>query len=241
MSFQVQDETGEGGTIALDKAILLYGDGSKAVATIHDVRRDKGKATIMPGRGISLANLQDLVIALTTEKKSSYLPDNVLACSFTKLVWWTPSCVRPIWFKTNDRKFTRSMNGAKVTHPAMLFCVSPDGVQAWALSEDKRPKPDTQLYRAPYYNVWETGKMCTGNAAVPKLLMPSTIPKFEAAFFNSAFTHTNIAGNKLTRHPGGHNGFWTALRGRGKHPRRKRISPKWLFPIGITLQKVIDA
>ena len=237
---KVIDDTGEGGQVTLDKAILLYGDGNKSVATIHEVSRTGKGAVILPGRGISLANLQDLVISLTTDKKSQFLPDNVLACSFTRLVWWKPSCVRPIWFDTGDRKFTKRMSGAKVTHPALLFRVTPHGFAAWALATDKRPNESTTVYRAPYYNVYDNGNMCAGNAAVPRLLMPSNTAKFEDAFFNSAFTHTNIAGNQLCAYPGGHNAFWMAMKGQGQNPRRKLIKTKWLVPFGENVGNIIN-
>lgn len=239
MSITVKDELGEGGQVKLDKAILIYGEGAKAIATIHDVERSHGKAQIQPGRGVSLGNLQDLVIALTTDKKSAYLPDRVLSCNFTKLVWWTPSAVRPIWFDTADRKFNKSMNGAKVTHPALLFCVTGSGFAVFALACESRPLPNTPIFRAPYYNVYESGRMCTGNAAVPKLLMPSNIDKFEEAFFKSAFTH-NAVGNRLVQHPGGHNAFWTELRARGKHPRRKLVKAKYLTKLNVTVEKLIE-
>lgn len=239
MSISVKDELGEGGQVKLDKAILIYGTGGNAIATIHDVFRSHGKAQIQPGRGVSLANLQDLVIALTTDKKSAYLPDNVLSCNFTRLVWWTPSCVRPIWFSTQDKKFNKQMNGAKVTHPAMLFCVTGGSFRVFALACDTRPTPETPVYQAPYYNIYASGRMCVGNAAVPKMLMPSNIAKFESAFFGSAFTH-NALGAKLCNHIQGHNGFWLHLKGRGKHPRRKTVPVKWLAKMPLTVGKVIE-
>lgn len=238
MSIGVKDELGEGGQVTLDKAILIYGEGAKAIATIHDVTRHRGRAVIQPGRGVSLANLQDLVIALTTDKHSAYLPDRVLSCNFTRLVWWLPSCVRPIWFSTHDGKWNKQMNGAKVTHPALLFSVSQFGLKVFALATDKRPTEDTPVYRAPYYNIYDGGRMCTGSAAVPKLLMPSNMDKFEQAFFNSSFTHSAV-GNKVTNHPGGHNTFWKELRAKGKNPRRKRINPRSLVKMNYTVGDII--
>jgi len=84
-----------------------------------------------------------------------------------------------------------------------------NSLRVFALIENKRPAPTTQLYRAPYWNLWEDGKMCNGNRKLADLPTPASIPAFEDGFFNSAFSHTNI--KRICTHPGGHTGLWQEL------------------------------
>jgi PRTRC genetic system protein B len=229
-----------GGTITLSKCIMLYGAGNSAVATIHDVRVDEKthRSEILPGRGISLRNLQDLVVTLTSDKRSCYLEERVLAASFVKLVWYTPPSRRPLWIKTKRKAFNRQMNGRDVTHPGLVFVAEPGQLRVFAVfpKNKRRPGPDTRLFVAPYYNIWDDNKVCLGNATYPKILLPSTIQMIEKGFFESTGTHSTRAG-KLTYYPGGHDAYWMEMRSRA---RIKKVNPRWFVPTGLTLEKVIN-
>ena len=57
----------------------------------------------------------------------------------------------------------------------------------FALRENARPSPDTRLYTAPYYNVWEDGAICVGNVSTPeRILLCGTD---QMAFFASYLRH----------------------------------------------------
>jgi hypothetical protein len=62
--------------------------------------------------------------------------------------------------------------------------------------------------------------------------LPESIPAFEAAFFDTHFTHSN--GTPMTRHPEGHFGFWRDLQS------VKAVPAKWLVPFGKTLMEVLE-
>jgi hypothetical protein len=50
----------------------------------------------------------------------------------------------------------------------------------------------------------------------------ASIPDWERGFYESAFTHANVG--RLTRHPGGFEGLWTALAAKRKaFPRETLI------------------
>lgn len=231
----VVDDVGETNKVSLTKAILLYRSHTHCVATVHDVAHAESKPPlILPGKGISLQGLQDLVVALAgVERASDYLSETILAASLTRLVWWCPSKVRPIWFQTKSVRLNR-LNGASVTHPNLVFAATPQGLSVWAIAREQRPTPKTPLFHAPYLNVWESGGVCQGNVQFPRILVPSNIAQFERAFFDSNFTHANH--HSLTRHPRGHDGFWRDLRSK----RKKKVPWRWLVPTKLTLENVLN-
>ena len=57
--------------------------------------------------------------------------------------------------------------------------------------------------------------MCNGNLTLPPVA-PENLPAFEAAFFNSAFTHSSDG--TLTSFPGGHTALWEHLATRKAAP-----------------------
>jgi hypothetical protein len=59
---------------------------------------------------------------------------------------------------------------------------------------------------------------------------------FEAAFFESNFSHSNIADGNLVRHPKGIYGYWRDMTG----ARIKRIPYRLLKPISKTVRNVIE-
>jgi PRTRC genetic system protein B len=231
----VVDEVGDTSRVSLSKAILLYKSPSQCVATVHEIMQNEGQPPLLlPGKGLSWQGLQDLIVAMTGgEQASVFLSPGVLVTSLTRLVWWCPSQVRPIWFKTDNGRLHR-LNGCSVTHPNLVFAATAKGLSVWALAEDERPTPQTPLFHAPYFNVWDSGSVCRGNIHLPQLLAPSSIDQFERAFFETNFTHANHP--DLTRHPRGHDGFWRDLRSK----RKKRIPRRWLVPTQRTLHSILN-
>jgi PRTRC genetic system protein B len=86
-----------------------------------------------------------------------------------------------------------------------------------ALAENKRPTPDTPMYVAPYWNVSDNGSVCLGSTKSPREASVKSLPRWEASFFESEFTHAN-AHSGLTNHPGGFMGLWLSLIGKKKFP-----------------------
>jgi PRTRC genetic system protein B len=78
-----------------------------------------------------------------------------------------------------------------------------------ALLENKRPSSSTQLAVAPFWNLSESGQVCTGSMCRPAGASVSSIPEWEKGFYESAFTHANIG--RITRHAGGFEGLWSSL------------------------------
>ena len=230
---------GETASFELSQALLIYSKDSghyarnqeAAAFTTHPIVRRDGRTTIGPGSPITIGTLESLAAAVGKNIAACYLPPTVISVGFGQLIWWCPAGRRRIWFKADGRfngggkvdnsetqRVTR-LNGKFTQHPPLVFAVRGQKLAVFALATNERPEPATPLYRAPYWNLWEDGVMCRGDRHVTNEAVPAAIPEYQDAFFNSAFTHTNIT--RLTRFPGGHAALWEDLARRKAPPAEK--------------------
>jgi PRTRC genetic system protein B len=238
-------QTGET-ELVLTNAILLYsvagnqdhsGANNVAYAKLHEIKNCGTEARpnfqIAAGRPVTkegvLGMFQDLAKKQTLNV--DFLPENVLSISADHMVWWMPACERNVFFRTLELG-TRS---AKVPHPPLLFVVIRGGWSVWALPENRRPTIETALQHAPYFNVYDTGGICTGSAATPSGVAAAGIPQWESAFFDSEFTHINGSIKKAS-HPRGEYALWKELLD-GEH---KEFPMQYLVPFGSTVSKLMD-
>ena len=237
---------GDTATFKLAEAFLIYQrdslyssnrGGPTTAVSIHPIVLRKLKKrlipTIGPGEAITVGGLQTLAAAIGKNVAASYLPANVVSLGFDHLAWYCPAARRRIWFQADGRfnggavdptavtksaiRRVQALNGKFVQHPPLLFLATGGSLQVLALAENVRPQPTTRLYRAPYWNLWKTGVVCQGNRHLSSATTPAAIPELEDAFFNSAFSHTNIT--NLCRFPGGHTNLWEDLQRRQTTPR----------------------
>lgn len=215
---------GESRTYHLSKALLIYesenrtGDRSGGTAvSVHDIHH----GALQPGQPITRAGVESLAAALGRNLAAGWLPPQIVSLGFGKLAWFCPAGRRRIWFKADgrfdggvqtedkDTPHVTKLNGKFAHHPPLLFVASDHSLAIFALTHNERPSAHTKLFRAPYWNLWEDGKLCAGNRTMPESPQPANLAQYEAAFFDSAFSHTNI--KQLCKHPGGHTGLWQEL------------------------------
>jgi len=199
-------------TFVLRKAVLVYGDGATAFATLHPVVR-KGDSQAMylgPGQSLTSAFLKTLAAELGARIKAEILPANTLARTPDMITWWTQARREVMFFGGTDQK-ARELNGAIYPHPALVFKVTDGELIVRALEKDERPTEATPLKNAPYWNVDSAGRVCLGSTRVPDDISASSIPGWTFGFFSSQFTHPNGA-VRLTTHPEGFIGLWQSLK-----------------------------
>jgi PRTRC genetic system protein B len=112
-------------TFVLKNAVLVYGDGRTAFATLHTVVR-KGTARIpylAPGQALTSAFLKTLAAELGARVTPEVLPTNVLARTPNMITWWTRARRKVMFFGGADRQ-ARELNGAVYPHPALVFKVT---------------------------------------------------------------------------------------------------------------------
>jgi len=145
------------------------------------------------------------------------LPENVLAYTSDLLVWWTPPRQHRMFFSggAEDRQ---AINGAICPHPALVWKVQRGCLFLRAICDPARPKAETRLMVAPYWNTEATrGDVCEGDMPRPQETDLTNMLEWEEGFFNSRFTHPSGIG-KLTVHSGGFIGLWAELAGKAQFP-----------------------
>lgn len=210
----------------LCSAVLVYeGLGTHSVyATVHAVQqlgREWRLGDGAPATKEACAKLARSLGAAAT--LSGFTPENLLYLGARSILWWRPPAPARIFFNTTksaaaDQAQDKSgaamlgkVNGV-TPQPGLVFGVTSGSWFVYALKAPGRPGPDTPLLRAPYFNVWANGQICTGNVRLPDTLGPSALERYERAFFDSEFTHPNVHGKvRLTRHADGSYAFWRAL------------------------------
>lgn len=223
-------EYGESAPMQLISAILLYGNERRIrMATVHTPMRDPqgGPAILDPGEPLTREFLDRMVQGLGSELPAAFLPSNVLVYSPSLTAWWEPRQIRSMFFaSTCDGK---TLDGKRFPHPPLLFAVQRGYLMVWALAEDTRPTPESWLYMAPYWNTYESGRVCHGTMQVPPTVTVDNLAQWSHAFFASQFTAPNL-GIQQCNHPQGFLGMWTSLIGAKTFPSEYLIRKGQLGP-----------
>ena len=196
----------------LRNAVLVYGDGATAFATLHPVvSKGNGQLPYLgPGQALTSGFLKTLAAELGARITAEVLPANVLARTPGMITWWTQARQEVMFFGGTDEK-AQELSGAIYPQPALVFKVADRELFVRALEKDERPTEATPLKIAPHWNVDSAGRVCLGSTRVPDEVSVSSIPGWMFGFFRSEFTHPNGA-VRLTTHPQGFIGLWKSLK-----------------------------
>lgn len=225
---------GDTRTFALKQAVLLYQEGNRAFATLHEVKsRPDGPPYLCAGQSVTTGFLEVLAKGLGASMAPEILRGNVVARTPELIAWWIPAQRRLMFFGGGTPEATE-LNGKMYPHPPLVFMIHGHELFVRALAEDRRPKANTRLRNAPYWNTDAHGRVCLGTMRVPEEVSANTIAGWEAAYFASEFTHPSGA-VRLTTHPLGFLGLWSPL------ARRKQFPVRFLADSKQTLQDFIEA
>lgn len=112
-----------------------------------------------------------------------------------KAVWFTKSMQRQLCFTEN-----LDLPNGKAHVPHMLWMADRKSLTVFALTTNRRPAKNTALYYAPFFNVYEDGKVCMGSVDV-RIMKTATLEEFTKAwedyFFNSYFSHLMTGHNPI--------------------------------------------
>lgn len=210
---EAQIRVGASRDFKLKHALLIYGDGSAAFATLHDVVAQKeGAPYLGPGQSLTTAFLRSLARGLGARVSPEFLPEYILARTPDMIVWWSRAHRRVMFFGGGSEE-ARRLNGRMYPHPPLVFKISGQELFVRALEANARPCAATPLKTAPYWNTDGQGLVCQGNMRVPEDVSVDTISGWEDAYFSSEFTHASGA-VRLTSHPGGFFGLWSSQQNR---------------------------
>jgi len=105
-------------------------------------------------------------------------------------VWYTPA-------QGKGLKFVSSLGipDGVANIPALVWKASKTELSVYAIrpKDPGRLSPDIPLYHAPFFNIYETGRVCMGTvntAGKDEMFLEDFISLWEERFFNSNFSHT---------------------------------------------------
>jgi PRTRC genetic system protein B len=204
---------GDNRIFALKQAVLLYQDGSRAFATVHEVKHRPNQAPYLTaGQSVTTGFLETLAKGLGASLAAEVLPEHVLARTPDLIAWWSRARRRLMFFGEGNAE-TRALNGRMYPHPALVFMIQGRELFVRALAENCRPSANTRLCNAPYWNTDARGRVCLGSMRVPDKTDVGSLAGWENAYFASEFTHASGA-VRLTTHSGGFLGLWSCQAGR---------------------------
>ncbi len=229
---QVHRSIGENHRFELQEALLIYRDRQSSFITRHDVTaRKDAPPTLGPAQPLTVAFIESLTRSLSGSVEAEVLPANVLAKADRMIVWWTPARHRQMFYENSEGK-AAELNGCIFPQPPLVWRVANGELNIRALTESKRPASSTKLAVAPFWNLSDDGRVCTGTMRRPDSASGASIPAWERGFYESAFTHANVG--RLTRHEGGFGGLWSALTG-----KRQKFPVETLIVLPQTLTQFV--
>lgn len=225
---------GDNRIFTLKRAVLLYEEGSRTFATLHEVKHPPdGAPYLCAGQSVTTGFLETLAAGLGASMGAEVLPEDVLARTPELIAWWSRAQLRLMFFGDGNTE-TKKLNGKMYAHPPLVFMVHGRELFVRALAEGSRPKANTRLKSAPYWNTDSHGRVCLGSMGVPDEMSVNSLSGWENGYFASEFTHPSGA-VRLTTHPNGFLGLWSSLAG-----RKRRFPVKFLADCNQTLQEFVQ-
>lgn len=123
-------------------------------------------------------------------KPKGILPTNILQINPSEnssVLWYTKSMKRQLFFTEN-----LEIPNGRAEIPAMLWFANKRSLKIFALANNRRPTEKTELFYAPFFNVYEDGNVCMGTVDVHiqnSTSLKEFTEKWEDYFFNSYFSH----------------------------------------------------
>lgn len=180
------------------KSLIIYQSSGRSKDSFIEAYDFSPENKMINAHPLSLRESQKLgkILSSNLEKQSNcfeptgVLPTNVIYASSKgegKLVWYTPSSKR-------DLLFSSSLGIASGPYrlPALLWKATKDHLYVFALKSNKRPTDKTKTFKAPFFNIYETGQVCMGTVDIDLGDvddLQSFINHWENYFFNSHFSH----------------------------------------------------
>lgn len=142
------------------------------------------------------ANLLAKALQTDEEKNKAFLkpkgilPTNILHINPSEkgmVLWYTKAQQRQMYFVNG-----LGIPNGKANVPPMLWFANKNSLAVFALATERRPTAKTPLHYAPFFNIYEDGKVCMGTVNIDIKKSASVeefIQAWESYFFNSYFSH----------------------------------------------------
>jgi len=194
---------GGGQSLTLSGAVLVYQGGREAFAVWHPAKSGpaEGAPYLAEAEPLTMEFLRALSTGLGVYVPPEILPASVLVRTSELLVWWTPAQHRILFFGEHSGA-GNELNGKRYPVPPLVFKVAGGKLWVRALDESERPRGETKLRTAPFWNCNDAGEVCVGTMRLPESSGVEAMEGWERGFFQSEFTHAYGAA-RLTSFAGG--------------------------------------
>nr|WP_315242131.1 PRTRC system protein B [uncultured Flavobacterium sp.] len=184
------------------KAFVVYQENADKNVYVESYDMDKNGFAIN-AHPLSLRESTALAKALDTGeelkrnflKPQGLLPKNVIyinADSNGFAVWYTPAQSVELFFTEG-----LAVPNGKASIPPLLWKASKNALWVYAMDGDKDISEETPLCHAPFFNLYNDGKVCMGTVKINierDTHLQDFIETWQKYFFNSYFSH--LIGNK---------------------------------------------
>lgn len=178
---------------------------NKNYLQVHDISKKGNAFTWGEGKPFQREQLAQMGEALRTEQITSLklkglLPEEILffqpSVSGSRFMWFIPAQKHYITFtsevgiKTGTYKF-----------PALLMAVINNTMYIFAIKTNKKPDLKTELFHAPFFNVYNDGKVCMGTVteARRKAFLDEELDRWQRRFFGGKFTTAHGEDDRIAK------------------------------------------
>ena len=194
------DITGDFGTLYHPKSALVFYESNTLDKEVYVEHFDMDKNGMpINAHPLTEREAEQLAKSLTTEKQKQsaflkpvgILPTTILHINPSRdkgaVIWYTKSQKRPLYFIEG-----LGIPSGQGFVPAMVWQADKNSLRVFALLSNRRPTEKTPLYYAPFFNIYEDGRVCMGSVSI-EIKESACVEEFtkawEAYFFNSYFSH----------------------------------------------------
>lgn len=210
----VMDLTQDFGTLYHPKSALVFYESKGLDKEVYVEHFDMDRnGTPINAHPLTEREAGVLAKALMTEKQKQsaflkpvgILPTNILHINPSRdkgaVIWYTKSQKRLLYFI--DGLGIPSGQGFV---PPMVWQATKNSLRVFAVLSNRRPTEKTTLYYAPFFNIYEDGRVCMGSVSID-IKNSASVEEFTRAwedyFFNSYFSHlmgenSPVKGNCVT-------------------------------------------
>ena len=181
------------------KAMLFYASNTEDREYYVEAWDVNENGRLVDPHPLSLKESQQLAeTLLTTDRLSDHylvpkglLPDQVLYTRSGQngfVIWYTPPQRRRLVFTTS-----LGLKDGEYALPGLLWKADRGQLQLFALKESSKPTLNTQLFQAPFFNIYEDGRVCMGTVDITidrYSYLEDFMSEWEHYFFQSKFSHT---------------------------------------------------
>lgn len=196
----VKDITESLGILYHPKSALVFYQSIGAEKDVYVEHFDMDKnGTPINAHPLSEREAEALAKALMTEKQketaflksAGIIPTSILHINPSRdkgaVVWYTKSQKRPLYFID-----ALGIPCSEAFVPPMVWQATKNSLRVFALMGNSRPTEKTPLYCAPFFNIYEDGRVCMGSVNI-NIKNSACVEQFTKAwedyFFNSYFSH----------------------------------------------------